>query len=458
MNRRAELSQIPSAFATLSSKLSEEEIETRKFLDKLKVSEDETVKANMEALMRKSRILREENRRPDLKPYFYPNQARYILLSEATTLLEQACFNFVARLWPKVVTLPNFDCPEAQELRSWTSLMRRELGTKKWKSHLPEGFQDGSDKGNVIRNAAAHRLSIDSSKVRALLGDATTWIKSLGDEITAEKALRLEGIAQQMQNDVGDSLKPVVADIMKTLESIGEIRETISTHESKIRELESAIRKEREKIKKQEDKIEEEEKKISLSLKEEHKIRYAQGQALDRDALRQFIHQGLISSDTDKEETVRKENVVTEINDNIEYDGKATEEKVASLKSNIEISEDDLKQMLHSENSKFTEDDKAHLKVDSTGSLVSLSNKTLQDVDEIANLPNDAETVTSLDPREQKYQKSASIDDIKLSQETNKLASKKADFKYEGNNLSRESSADTSETKRNWYNPLSWWR
>ncbi|KAF3939773.1 hypothetical protein ABW19_dt0210130 [Dactylella cylindrospora] len=458
--------------------LTEEEA-AQKAVDSIQVQEDPKLSEKMEKLMTLSKTLNLRKRRPDLIPGYYPNQARFALLAEATTLLEEACYNYVAKVWPKVVESSSYDCPEAQEFKVWTELMKREFNKRGATVKTPAGFLQGSNTGDIIRNAAAHRTRIDAPKVRVLLSGATEWVRNLGDIATVTKLSRLEGAAKQMHEDVDQAVKPVSAEILKILDKISARKKTIADIEAKIKELQAQLRAEEKHIQGEEDSIE-------AALREEEAVRSKLGKALKRTDLHYFVHHGKFPPE-EKEETEDPADITAaeeesaagqpvqerskielpdeivaeeELKDKLEHEGEGKEPRGAASGATIEVTESEIEAMLASEDLKFNEFDKKHIRRDASG-LISSSNKTLQDVeDHPAFTPfglrrpvvEDTTPKPEAEVEPKPEAEEPKSDGEKGSQPTSS---------FEGTNLSRDAIVDSAKERDGgpkWYNPLTWFR
>ncbi|KAK6518376.1 hypothetical protein TWF506_005534 [Arthrobotrys conoides] len=461
----------------------EEEITVEK-LNQLQMPEDKVTGA-FEILQKLSRTLVAENVRPDLKPVLYPNQAAYALLAEATTLLEEACFEFIKTRAPSVTTWPTFDCPEAQEYKRWVDLIVK-LGKEHSKDgfKLPPKFIEGASYGDMIRNSAAHRLPIHAPKLRELLRRARLWMESLDVPETLQKFERLEQSAAEMQTELEGDLSPVVEEIRMVLSRIKGRWDKVKRLEEKILEIQKSIRAEK-------SGIELEEENIQDSLRKAQGVRYERGQKFERQRFQDHVHGALAEASESKtepeelpEEWREDELIVEDIPTETETDSPAVEKEAEVLGS--EISENTSTVLLsRKERRKMkqaaegTTSSQPKLERDYQGGLVSYEENALADIED-ASLTNskrlenisannksggallkglekessDAKGVKEGSLKEEAGAKktTSSENDLKDSQKTKKTS-------FEGSNLSRESDLESLKgSPAKWYNPLSWFK
>ncbi|KAK6357934.1 hypothetical protein TWF730_007290 [Orbilia blumenaviensis] len=472
-----------------------EEESTVERLSLLQTPEDVTP-PSFAILQKLSRTLTVEGVRPDLKPVFLPNQAAYALLAEATTLLEEACYEFIKKRAPSVTTWPTFDCPEAQEYKKWVDLIVK-LGKEHSKDgfKLPPKFAEGVSYGDIIRNSAAHRLPIHAPKLRILLNRARVWVDSLDVPEISEKFARLEQSAADMQTDLEGSLSPVVDEIRVVLSRIKGRWEEVKRLENKILEIQKDIRREK-------SSIEVEERNMQDTLRKAQVVRYDQGQKFERDAFRQYVqgaHVNLGGSEVETEgiidEWPEDENVIEELPVETELDSSGTKSLGAKPSqsdskvtekgktSKIILSPKEVEDILATEESLFTETDRTQLARDSQGGLVTFKTDTLADIEELPS-PGSRSSKKSKVITEGKKEKTdgktletgtatkkgellkgaatrdEAVPNEKRGLDTRPDASKKSkEIKFEGANLSRDSDINSlKDSTTKWYNPLSWFR
>ncbi|KAJ6262921.1 hypothetical protein Dda_1479 [Drechslerella dactyloides] len=488
----AELIEIPASIRKqMEEKYILEDIAMR-IMKQMTVDEPPEVAEKMEKLKDLSKVLREEDTRPDMKPVSYPSQAAYAVLSEATGILEEAAFNYVSRTMPTVVTWPSFDSPEAQEYKKWISLINRlsrHLSHPNKASHkLPPKFLEWSTYGDVIRNAAAHRIQINAPKMNKLLAHAKQWIDLLEVPETAAKFERLQESAAKMQGEMEEALKPVSEEVMGSLDKIKRRWGAVKKLEQQILDIKQKITQEKSVILKEEDGIKE-------ILKKGQAIRIARGKAFSRDEMRKYVHVAPISVEetpepapgTKSESTVnvepvvetiveRAETIVEPAAETVEPEAKTTVETptdnakdaiklpeaakedvqeepkmrtyagASKKKTTIELSAKDIKEMLDIENASFTEADRKHLSRDRIGGLVSFSKKTLANIPEPGSTETPQEGISWERPPEKKS-----------TSETRTPEPETPKTNFEGSNLSKDADLETmKKSGPTWYNPLSW--
>lgn len=477
-----------------------EEEATVEKLNQLQMPEDKTTGA-FEILQKLSRTLTTENVRPDLKPVFYPNQAAYALLAEATALLEEACFEFVKKRAPSVTAWPTFDCPEAQEYKRWVDLIIK-LGKEHSKDgfKLPPKFVEGVGYGDIIRNSAAHRLPIHAPKLRELLRYSRLWIESLDVPEVAQKFERLEQSAADMQTDLENDYSPVVDEIREVLSRIKDRWDNVKQLEDKILEIQRSIRLEM-------TGIELEEKNMQDSLRKAQGIRYDRGQKFERQGFHDYVHGSLVEANETKAEAEefpeewREDEIITEeLPVETETDSPAAEngrETPALEIPNITGAallnrKENRKARQAVEETGRANSNKTKLARDYQGGLVSYEKDALPDIEDISlanskrpgqksektrsetELPEDLETKSTkakeMNTEDQKSEEVKRVKDGPLgeqmgskkttpSEDESRDPKKAKEISFEGSNLSKDSDIGSlNNDPAKWYNPLSWFR
>ncbi|KAK6347861.1 hypothetical protein TWF718_005681 [Orbilia javanica] len=471
-----------------------EEAITVEKLNQLEVPEDKTTGA-FEILQKLSKTLVTENIRPDLKPVSYPNQATYALLAEATTLLEEACFEFIKKRAPSVTSWPEFDCPEAQEYKRWVELIIK-LGKEHSKDgfKLPPKFVEGVSYGDIIRNSAAHRLPIHAPKLRELLRRSRMWVDSLDVPEVSQKFERLEQSAAEIQTELEDELQPVVNEIRDVLSKIKGRWEKIKRLEEKILEIQKSIREEK-------GGIELEERNIEGSLQKAQSIRHDRGQKFERQKFRDYVQRSLVEVSEPKEETGELLEKWPADEDILEERPVETKTESPDTKKGIELP--DTKKGIESPAPDRTEKpppasektegshpgtERPKLARDYHGGLVAFETDVLADVEDISfptskrtmlkpkdttSKPEPSKETTLEKGKDTKGKKSTEKKGVKEDSSGEEKASKEAapretessDSKkskkvsFEGPNLSRDSDPKPSDdSAAKWYNPLSWFK
>ncbi|KAF3916354.1 hypothetical protein ABW21_db0205513 [Orbilia brochopaga] len=408
----------------------------------------------MEKLKDLSKVLREEDIRPDMKPVTYPSQASYAVLTEATALLEEAAFNYVARTMPTVVTWPSFDSPEAQEYKKWISLINRlsrhfqRSGTK---THvLPDKFIELSTYGDVIRNAAAHRVQINAPKMNKLLAHAKQWVDILDVPDTAAKFERLQERAAAMQSEMEEAIKPVSEEVMGSLDKIKVRWGAVKRFEQQILDIQQKITQEKSAILTEEDGIKE-------TLKKGQAVRVSHGKAFSRDELRKYIYIAPVPSQeipepaADTTSDLPTEQTVDAIKSPDAATPVATHEisppriSFGKLKKKtiIELSASEAQDMLAVEDASFTEADRRKLYRDRVGGLVSFSKDTLATIPESGS-ENEANEIAS---------------DVTTARKAPSSETENPKDELEKPSLTKESDPEApKKSGSTWYNPLSWFR
>ncbi|KAF3192433.1 hypothetical protein TWF788_000047 [Orbilia oligospora] len=479
----------PEYNKVIRSSAREEEITVEK-LNQLQVPEDK-ISGAFEILQKLSRTLVTENVRPDLKPVLYPNQATYALLTEATTLLEEACFEFVKKRAPSVTSWPTFDCPEAQEYKRWVDLIIK-LGKEHSKDgfKLPPKFIEGTSYGDIIRNSAAHRLPIHAPKLRELLRRARLWMESLDVPEVVQKFERLEQSAAEMQTELEDDLNPVVEELRGVLSRIKGRWDKVKRLEDKILEIQKSIRMEK-------SGIELEEQNIQDSLRKAQGIRYERGQKFERQRFQVHVHGALVEASESKveveqlpEEWREDEIIIEDLPVGTETNSHATEK--GSELPGTEIPKVTSKTLFKpKEKNKagqalgeagHASENPPKLERDYQGGLVSFEADALPDIEDVS-LANSkrlkqisANNKSKGMPTEVLGKGPSKADDQGLKEEPlggeagpkKTTSSEKNDLKnpkdaskigFEGSNLSRESDIESSKDHpTKWYNPLSWFK
>ncbi|EPS36990.1 hypothetical protein H072_9450 [Dactylellina haptotyla CBS 200.50] len=413
---------------------STEEDYTMEKLSKLKIQEEET-SPEMKQLQGLSKVLIEKDVRPDLKPVFYPNQAAFAVLTEATTLLEEACYQYVARTTPSVTQWPAYDCPEAQELKRWVDLISKLAREYKKTLALPPQWAELSTYGLMIRNAAAHRLPISAPKLRELLKRSREWIDLLEVPEIAEKYAKIEEIAAKMQYDLESALEPVTHDIMGSLEFM-------KKKYGEIGKLEEQIRSIKHKIAAKVNEIETEDNKLVQFLEKGQQVRFEEGKNFNREELRNYLYSEPV-----------EEILVEETPDEVTpAEDVPSEASFKSEESPTELSTEDIREMLAREDATFSEVDMTYLRRDGIAGLVSLSNNTLKDIEEVG---DQLDKPTDPTPAEETLNIKGNTLDLREYDTTKQDDSPT----FEGSNLSRDAhQQDKVANKSQWYNPVSWFR
>ncbi|KAF3927594.1 hypothetical protein AA313_de0207475 [Arthrobotrys entomopaga] len=428
---KASLEQIAQAPIPDQKRLSDamnmntEEEYTVERLQKLKIKED-TPSEEMLALQKLSKVLVDNDVLPDMKPVFYPNQASYAVLMEATSLLEQACFQYIKRTTPAVVKWPFFDCPEAQEYKKWVYLIQKISKDHKKTVPLPPKFNDLLTYGLMIRNAAAHRLAINAPKLRELLKRSQEFVDILEVPEISEKYERLQEFAKDMQTDIEGALDPVGKEVRASLKKMKSKYNEISKLEADIRQIKLRISQKLETISKEDENLE-------TIIRQAADIRYEKGQAFSKEDLLNAVHPKPIPTEPEKLEALMEDMIP-----------------------------DEVKEMLMESENTISEADKKHLESDYHGDgLVSYSDKTLADVEE-APAEGVGESTTSKEEGTGESIQIATSEGVETVEPTTKesegadtAVSKEPTF--EGSNLARDSDIDTTKKSGSkWYNPLSW--
>ncbi|KAK6341618.1 hypothetical protein TWF696_008689 [Orbilia brochopaga] len=440
-----------------------------RIMKQLTIDEPPEVVKKMEELKELSKVLREEDMRPDMKPVSYPSQASYAVLSEATALLEEAAFSYVARTMPLVVTWPSFDSPEAQEYKKWISLINRLSRhlhkSGKTKHTLPPRFVELSTYGDVIRNAAAHRIQINAPKMNQLLAHAKQWVDVLEVPETAAKFERLQERAAKMQTEMEEALKPVSEEVMASLDRIRRRWGTVQKFEQQILDIQSKIAREKSEILNEEDCIKD-------TLKKGQTIRVSQGKLFSRDEMRKYVHVAPVpvqeipepppeptpaADDTVKPSTeqtidaVKLPKAAQEVVQEVVQDAPPPRISFGKPKKKtlVELSQTEIKEMLVIESESFTGADQKHLSRDRAGGLVSFSKDTLATIPETESDETPAVASVKREPELLKKEPES-----KPASETEKPQSSP-----EVSNLPKEDDVDAPKKSGSmWYNPLSWFK
>ncbi|KAF3096938.1 hypothetical protein TWF103_009705 [Orbilia oligospora] len=478
----------PEYNKVIRSSVREEEITAEK-LNQLQVPEDK-ISGAFEILQKLSRTLVTENVRPDLKPVLYPNQATYALLTEATTLLEEACFEFVKKRAPSVTSWPTFDCPEAQEYKRWVDLIIK-LGKEHSKDgfKLPPKFIEGMSYGDIIRNSAAHRLPIHAPKLRELLRRARLWMEPLDVPEVLRKFERLEQSAAEMQTELEDDLSPVVEELRGVLSRIKGRWDKVKRLEDKILEIQKSIRMEK-------SGIELEEQNIQDSLRKAQGIRYERGQKFERQRFQVHVHGALVEASESKveaeqlpEEWREDELIIEDLPVGTETNSHTTEKgsEVPGMEIPKVTSKTPFKPKEKTKAGQalgeagHTSENQPKLERDYQGGLVSFEANALPDIEDVSLVNSkrlkqiSANNKSKGMPAEVLGKGPSKADDqgVKegpLGEEAGpeKTTSSENDLKnpkdakkigFEGSNLSRESDIESSKNSpTKWYNPLSWFK
>ncbi|KAK6501195.1 hypothetical protein TWF481_009039 [Arthrobotrys musiformis] len=481
---------VPEYNRVMKSAGREEEATVEK-LAQLLVPED-TASGASDSLQKLSRTLMAENVRPDLRPVFYSNQAAYALLAEATTILEEACFEFLKKRAPSVTTWPTFDCPEAQEYKRWVDLIVR-LGKEHSKDgfKLPPKFTEGVGYGDIIRNSAAHRLPIHAPKIRELFRRSRMWVEALNVPEVTLKFDRLEQTAAEMQEELEEALNPVVGEINEILSRIQDRWDEIKRLEDKIIALQKSIRMEKVRI-------DLEEQNIHSSLRRAQAIRYEHGQKFERQKFQDHI-QGktaeLVGSKTEAEELPEDWNDVCDesiVEESIEVDSDlATAEEGAEMPPVKTPRPETDAQLTRKERRKAAKAalareemarkaqlargaDKSQaertnaggpkLARDSQGGLVSFKRDSLPDIEEMSEELSRAarsepwnaitkESDSKTEPSEDPGTKSTKVEDADVQKPKDKSVVEEVESKE-----STVSKSEQEERGAKWYNPLSWFK
>ncbi|KAF3910420.1 hypothetical protein ABW20_dc0105181 [Dactylellina cionopaga] len=357
--------------------------------------------AEILALQKLSRTLQESNVRPDLKPVFYPNQASYAVLAEATALLEEACYHYVARTTPSVVKWPTYDCPEAQEYKRWVDLIVRLA--KEYKTSglgLPPKFMEGITYGGLIRNAAAHRLPINAPKLRELLSRSKKWMDLLKVPEVSAKFERLQGSAMEMQDELERALEPVVGEVMGSLERIKENWAHVRKLETRIKEINRSIAKEMSSIDK-------EELNMKAIIEKSQMIRSERGQKFEREMLRVYVHNLEPPVEPKVVEESESSTAPTDADalratDKMTPEVKAITEPKAGDKDPLaensevkaatvtELSAEEVESILAAEEARFNRLDRKKLRGSDKDGLISFSENTLKHIEEVTSPQEDS--------------------------------------------------------------------
>ncbi|KAK6543389.1 hypothetical protein TWF694_000136 [Orbilia ellipsospora] len=424
---KADLEQIAQApipdQKKLSDAISSEEEFTFERLEKLKIKED-TPSEGLLTLQKLSKVLVDNDVLPDMKPVFYPNQTSYAVLMEATSLLEQACFQYIKRTTPAVVRWPFFDCPEAQEYKKWVYLIQKISRDHRKTVPLPPKFNELLTYGLMIRNAAAHRLAINAPKLRELLKRSQEFVDILEVPEISEKYERLQEYAKKSQTEMEEALDPVAKEVRASLKKMKGKYNEISKLEVQIRQIKLQISQKLETISKEDGKLE-------VMIQKAAEIRYEKGQAFNKEDLLNTIDPKPIPIEPEPVEA-----------------------------HNIEIIEERLEEMVMNEETTPSEADSKHLeRDDAEGGLVSYSAKTLADIEEA---PSE-ETTESTTPKEgtgespvaTTFEDTSTVEPTTADEKANTVAPMQP--ASEGSNLSKDPEVEaTKKAGSKWYNPLSW--
>lgn len=136
-----------------------------------------------------------------LHPVHLPFKTQHLMLSKVQAILEDACFDFISKHLPSLLTngSHDYDCGAALELNKWTPILlehESELPTKLAGKQLAKAVSDV----NKLRHAAVHRERITAREVMDLLVAAVSLSEAVGDSVRTAQLGRL-------LNEVGDQVR-----------------------------------------------------------------------------------------------------------------------------------------------------------------------------------------------------------------------------------------------------------
>ncbi|KAL2801618.1 hypothetical protein BJX63DRAFT_416942 [Aspergillus granulosus] len=130
-------------------------------------------------------ILAAELGLPSFYPSYFPYYAQHSILSTVQHVLEQSCFDFAQKRFPKDIEEHGWDCAEAVELTKWTRLIQ------KWSPQLPcdsllvngPELSDALSAVHKIRHTAVHRLLTTARGIDTLVVSAMRMTSILQDPL-----------------------------------------------------------------------------------------------------------------------------------------------------------------------------------------------------------------------------------------------------------------------------------
>ncbi|KAL3465037.1 hypothetical protein BJX64DRAFT_297794 [Aspergillus heterothallicus] len=125
---------------------------------------------------------------PSLYPVYIRYRSQHIITTTIQRLVEEGCFTYAERHFPRLLVQNGWDCPEAVELTEWVKLFSQNssnlVTTKK---PLEELFSNLC----ALRHSAVHRLRKTAMGVERLAENAQLFLETLNDFNRAERVSSL---------------------------------------------------------------------------------------------------------------------------------------------------------------------------------------------------------------------------------------------------------------------------
>jgi hypothetical protein len=182
-------------------------------------------------------ILAENSLLPSFYPSYFPYRAQHAILSKVQHVLEQSCFDFAQKWFPKDIEDHGWDCAEAVELTKWTRLIQKRGSTLPSDALLVRGSELSSALSAVhkIRHTAVHRLSTTARGIDTLVLSAMRMTSILQDALRTSQLEDLHLDLVSKTETIELQKKALESALAKDLEEIQSQREELNQKEENIR-------------------------------------------------------------------------------------------------------------------------------------------------------------------------------------------------------------------------------
>jgi hypothetical protein len=132
-----------------------------------------------------------------LYPVYIHYRCQHQILTTIQELLEESCFEFGQRHFPRLLTSKGWDCPEAVELTEWTKILSRH--STPWSNDLKRPVNEFVVLLRELRHSAVHRLRKTATGVERLAENAQLFLEALEDSNRSEK---VESVRRELRTAI----------------------------------------------------------------------------------------------------------------------------------------------------------------------------------------------------------------------------------------------------------------
>ncbi|KAL4901195.1 hypothetical protein BDW74DRAFT_170350 [Aspergillus multicolor] len=182
-------------------------------------------------------ILAENSLLPSFYPSYFPYRAQHTILSKVQQVLEQSCFDFAQKWFPKEIEEHGWDCAEAVELTKWTRLIQKRSSELPCDSLLVRGQELSSALSAVhkVRHTAVHRLSTTARGIDTFVLSAMRMTSILQDHLRTSQLEDLHLDLVSKTETIELQKKALESALAQDLEEIQFQREELNKKEENIK-------------------------------------------------------------------------------------------------------------------------------------------------------------------------------------------------------------------------------